>query len=151
MVLAGLVSILLWFPQSLHHPVVMRAISLIGAPYRFGGTTVERGFDCAGFVRHAYEAAGVALPRTTTLQYTVGKEVKRDELEPGDLVFFCNTYRRGLSHVGIYIGNNRFVHAASTAHDVRVDSLAMPYYARRYFGARRIKEPPPPPAVAGLQ
>jgi cell wall-associated NlpC family hydrolase len=142
MVLAGLVSFLLWFPQGLEHPVVIRALSLIGAPYRFGGTTVERGFDCAGFVKHAYGEIGITLPRTTSLQYSAGRPVERGELEPGDLVFFRDTYRRGLSHVGIYIGNNRFVHAASTGRKVRVDDLGQLYYAKRFAGGRRVKEPP---------
>lgn len=151
MVLAGLVSLLLWFPQGLEHPVVMRALTLIGAPYRFGGTTVERGFDCAGFVQHAYEAAGVDLPRTTVEQFGAGQPVERDALVPGDLVFFRNTYRKGLSHVGIYIGNNRFVHAASTGRKVRVDELTKGYYAKRYAGARRVREPDAIQTVAGLQ
>ena len=150
MVLAGLVSLLLWFPQGLEHPVVMRALALIGAPYRFGGTSVERGFDCAGFVQHAYQSAGVDLPRTTGEQFEAGRPVERDELVPGDLVFFRNTYRKGLSHVGIYIGNNRFVHAASTGRKVRVDELTRSYYAKRYAGARRVREPEPVQSVAGL-
>ncbi|MFP5245608.1 MAG: C40 family peptidase, partial [Thermoanaerobaculia bacterium] len=80
----------------------------------------------------------VDLPRTSASQYLVGEPVERDALQSGDLVFFRNTYRAGISHVGIYVGNGRFVHAASTSKDVRIDRLDSPYYAKRFAGGRRV-------------
>ena len=138
MLLSSLLAFLLCFSGGIDHPVLARAMSSIGIPYRFGGTSVTRGFDCAGFVRYAYEPLGVALPRTTDLQYTVGEPVEQSELVPGDLVFFRNTYRSGISHVGIYIGNRRFVHAASSSRQIRVDELDATYYSARYAGSRRV-------------
>lgn len=135
MVLAGVLAVLLAMP--VNAPAVFRALGLIGAPYRFGGAG-ERGYDCAGLVRSAYAAAGVKLPRTTTELFKAGLAVSRDELRPGDLVFFRNTYRRGISHVGIYIGGGRFVHAPSRGGQVRTDSLQASYYSSRFAGGRRI-------------
>ncbi len=138
MLLSGLLSVLLSLQAGLSEPVLYRALTLVGSPYRFGGITAERGFDCAGFVQYSYAAAGIALPRTSVSQFAAGWPVSRDDLRPGDLVFFRNTYRRGISHVGLYIGDGQFVHAASTKRDVAVDRLDQPYYAARFAGARRV-------------
>lgn len=117
--------------------MVERALSWIGVRYRFGGQNEERGFDCAGLVRRAFSTA-IDLPRTAAAQFREGCVVEREDLQPGDLVFFKNTYKRGISHVGIYIGDGRFVHAASSRRSVVVDRLDTTYYRTRFAGARRI-------------
>ena len=123
------------------HPkpsMVERALSWLGVRYRFGGEDERRGFDCAGFVRHAFAGMVSDLPRTAAAQFRHGCIVPREELQPGDLVFFRNTYKRGISHVGIYIGDGAFVHAASRRRAVVVDALDSPYFRTRFAGARRI-------------
>jgi hypothetical protein len=112
------------------------ATGFLGAPYRLGGSSVK-GLDCSAFVRKIYEFFGVTLPRTAREQARIGISVLREELEAGDLVFF-NT-RRLLGHVGIYIGNNEFVHASSRNKGVRIDSLKEPYYDRHFIKAVRLK------------
>jgi cell wall-associated NlpC family hydrolase len=112
------------------------ALALRGAPYRDGGIDPS-GFDCSGFVHYVYELHGVAVPRQVRDQYRVGKSVDRDELEPGDLVFFT-TVAPGASHVGIMIGGDQFVHAPSERGVVRVESLGQQYWASRYIGAKRV-------------
>lgn len=113
------------------------AKGFLGAPYRLGGSSV-RGLDCSAFVKKIYEFFDVSLPRTAREQAHVGQRVSRDELKEGDLVFF-NT-RRAFGHVGIYIGNNEFVHASSgRERRVRIDTLDKPYYNKRFVKAVRIK------------
>ncbi|MEA4901199.1 MAG: C40 family peptidase [Desulfitobacterium sp.] len=114
--------------------LVSNAMSLIGVPYVFGGTS-RSGFDCSGYTQYVFQGSGVSLPRTSYAQYGVGSAVSRDELQPGDLVFF-STYDKGASHVGIYIGGGSFVHASNSG--VRTTSLSDSYYASRYVGARRV-------------
>ena len=109
------------------------ALSLVGVPYVFGGTS-RSGFDCSGYTQYVFKGSGTYLPRTASEQFNVGSSVKRDQLQSGDLVFFT-TYAPGASHVGIYIGGGRFVHASNSG--VRVTSLSDSYYAGRYIGARR--------------
>jgi cell wall-associated NlpC family hydrolase len=111
------------------------ALSLRGAPYRNGGTTPQ-GFDCSGFVQYVFGIHGLAMPRETREQFRIGKSVKRDDLEPGDLVFF-STVSPGASHVGIIIGGDQFVHAPSERGVVRVEQLTADYWTRRFVGARR--------------
>lgn len=121
--------------------VVMRALSLLGVHYRFGGNTPETGLDCSGFVRHVFrEAVGLMLPRRSVEISRAGKDVSGQQLTPGDLVFF-NTLRRTFSHVGIYIGDNRFVHAPSAGGQVRVEALDKRYWQARFSGARRLGSP----------
>ncbi|HEX9984160.1 MAG TPA: NlpC/P60 family protein [Thermoanaerobaculia bacterium] len=122
---------------SLADIVVRHALSCVGIRYRFAGDGVH-GLDCAGLVRRTFSFIGIRLPRTTTEQYQSGRGIDRAQLRAGDLVFFENTYRPGISHVGIYIGDGRFVHAASTPKRVRVDRLDSDYYVKRYAGARRV-------------
>ena len=117
--------------------MVERALSFIGVRYRFGGQDEKKGFDCAGLVRRAFSTA-IDLPRTAAAQFREGCLVERHELQPGDLVFFKNTYKRGISHVGIYVGEGKFVHAASSRRSVVVDRLDSTYFATRFAGARRI-------------
>lgn len=112
------------------------ALSLRGAPYRPGGIDPS-GFDCSGFVRYVYEQHGVAVPRQVRDQFRLGRTVDRDDLEPGDLVFF-STVAPGASHVGIVIGGDQFVHAPSEKGVVRVESLGAQYWASRYIGAKRV-------------
>ena len=112
------------------------ALSLRGAPYRDGGIDPS-GFDCSGFVRYVYEQHGVAVPRQVRDQFRIGKNVDREDLEPGDLVFF-STIAPGASHVGIVIGGDQFVHAPSERGVVRVESLSAQYWASRYIGAKRV-------------
>ncbi|MFM1991507.1 MAG: hypothetical protein RJA99_4464 [Pseudomonadota bacterium] len=118
--------------------VVFRALSLLGVNYRFGGNTVDGGLDCSGLVRLVFhDTLGLPLPRRSEEISRVGGAVSSNELQPGDLVFF-NTLRRAFSHVGIYIGNNQFVHAPSSGGTIRVESLGSDYWVRRFDGARRL-------------
>lgn len=118
--------------------VVFRALSLLGVNYRFGGNSPDTGLDCSGLVRLVYnDTLGLLLPRRSVEISRVGGSVSPTELQPGDLVFF-NTMRHAFSHVGIYIGNNQFVHAPSTGGSIRVESLGSDYWVRRFDGARRL-------------
>jgi cell wall-associated NlpC family hydrolase len=116
------------------------ALDLIGIRYKRGGSSPETGFDCSGFVGHVFkEGLGLYLPRSSREISKAGETVDRTELKPGDLVFF-NTMRRAFSHVGIYLGDNRFVHAPRTGGKVRIEDMSDRYWAKRYNGARRIAE-----------
>jgi cell wall-associated NlpC family hydrolase len=115
-----------------------QAMDLLGIRYRRGGSSPESGFDCSGFVSHVFrEGLGLMLPRSSKEMSRSGQEVDRDELRPGDLVFF-NTMRRAFSHVGIYLGDNQFVHAPRTGGRVRIEDLRQSYWMKRFNGARRI-------------
>lgn len=115
--------------------VTHTALRYIGVPYVWGGTSFG-GVDCSGFVYAVFEHNGIDVPRTADSQFEVGRPVATRDLRPGDLVFF-QTYAPGASHVGIYLGGGRFVHA-SASDGVRIDALSMDYYASRYIGARRL-------------
>ena len=117
--------------------LIQTALACRGARYRRGGTS-RGGFDCSGFTRYIFAKYGVKLPHSSAAQAGLGKPVSKSELQSGDLVFF-RTYRRTISHVGIYIGDGRFVHAATYGRGVTVDLLNSSYYAPRYRGARRVK------------
>jgi cell wall-associated NlpC family hydrolase len=118
--------------------VIFYALSLVGINYRWGGTSPQTGFDCSGLVSHVYrQIAGLVLPRDSYAMARLGTPISLDDLRPGDLVFF-NTMRRPFSHVGIYLGEKRFVHAPSAGKTVRVVDMTEPYWAQRYNGARRI-------------
>ncbi len=120
--------------------LVLNALSLLGARYRYGGDHRSTGFDCSGFVRRVYqETLGLALPHNAAQQSREGEKVAETALRPGDLVFF-NTLRRAFSHVGIYIGNGEFIHAPRPGQRVQIESLSSPYWARRFDGARRLIE-----------
>ncbi|HOK53832.1 MAG TPA: NlpC/P60 family protein [Armatimonadota bacterium] len=116
--------------------VVRTALAFRGAKYVRGGTGA-RGFDCSGFTRHVFAKYGVNLPHSSKAQASCGKHVDKKDLQPGDLVFFA-TYRSSISHVGIYIGDNKFIHASTPRTGVIVSSLGEQYYAKRYRGARRV-------------
>lgn len=114
------------------------ALSLVGIDYRYGGETPDRGLDCSGLIRYVFQqVTGVMLPRTAKELSRIGKDIRTTDLEPGDLVFF-NTRRFAFSHVGIYLGNGRFIHAPSRGGEVGVASLASAYWQKRYNGARRL-------------
>ncbi len=112
------------------------ALSLRGTPYLNGGADPV-GFDCSGFVTYVFGQNGVAVPRTVTELFRAGRQVAGPQLEPGDLVFFT-TVSPGASHVGIAIGGDEFVHAPSSAGEVRVERMSAPYWATRFVGARRV-------------
>lgn len=115
-----------------------QALDLLGIRYRRGGSSPEAGFDCSGFVSHVFrEGLGLILPRSSKEMSRSGEVVARDELKPGDLVFF-NTMRSAFSHVGIYLGDNQFVHAPRAGGRVRVEDLRDGYWVKRFNGARRI-------------
>jgi cell wall-associated NlpC family hydrolase len=109
-----------------------------GIPYRYGGAST-RGFDCSGFVMTVLAKHGVKLPHRAADQYNRGKTVPRGQEMPGDLVFFRNTSRRGISHVGIYAGDGEFIHSSSSANGIVISRLDTGYYGHRYAGARRVK------------
>ncbi|MGG0669646.1 C40 family peptidase [Sporosarcina koreensis] len=113
--------------------VVNRAMGLIGIPYRFGGATTK-GFDCSGFVQYVFKKSGKSVSRDTLGQFNQSKKVSKPE--PGDLVFFQNTYRKGISHVGIYIGNNKFVHAGGK--ESQVVSLNNSYWKSKFHSYKRL-------------
>lgn len=118
--------------------VLLSAMSLKGIKYKYGGSSPETGFDCSGFVHYVYsKAANLKLPRTSRGISRIGQSVNKNELTAGDLVFF-NTTRRAFSHVGIYIGNGKFIHAPRTGSVVRVESMHTSYWKKRFNGAKRL-------------
>ncbi len=119
--------------------LVVNAMGFLGVPYKRGGNTVETGFDCSGFVRAIYEQSiGLVLPRRAEQQAAATQNIDQSELKPGDLVFF-NTMRRTFSHVGIYVGEGRFIHSPKPGAEVRVESMSVSYWAKRFDGARRVQ------------
>jgi len=122
-------------PKPTASAIIATAKKYIGVPYVWGGSTPS-GFDCSGFVQYVFGAHGISLPRTSKEQYGVGTKVSKANLKPGDLVFF-NTEGSGVSHLGIYIGSNQFIHA-STSKGVIITSLSNTYWAPKYYGAKRI-------------
>lgn len=117
--------------------LVIKGLEFVGVPYRRGGNTVESGLDCSGFTRLVFlDSNGIDLPRTAAEQAQLGTKVSADELKPGDLVFF-NTMRRAFSHVGIYVGDNKFIHAPRTGSHVKIDDLSNSYWQNHFDGARR--------------
>ena len=117
-------------------PLLTAALGLRGTPYRFGGND-PTGFDCSGFVRYVFAQFGYQLPREVQAQFKTGRPIAREEIQPGDLVFF-ETVSKGASHVGIALGNDEFVHAPSSRGVVRTERYTIEYWARRWIGARRI-------------
>lgn len=118
--------------------VLDNALSLTGIQYKYGGNSPSTGFDCSGFVRYVFsQATNLTLPPTARAIAQIGKTVKKDELQPGDLVFF-NTLRSAFSHVGIYMGDNKFIHAPSSGKTVRVENMQDSYWAKRFNGGQRL-------------
>jgi probable lipoprotein NlpC len=120
-------------------PLMSTVKELYGVPYKASGTNTK-GFDCSGFTRYVFEKLGVDLPHSSAAQYQLGTKVSRQELQPGDLVFF-NTNGHSVSHVGIYIGNNTFVHSESGRGVVNTKLTDSHYWSKRYVGAKRISIP----------
>jgi len=127
--------------------IARTALAYRGVPYRFGGRSAQSGFDCSGLVQAVCAKWGIYLPRVAGAQFGKGTPVKPDALRPGDLVFFQGTYKRGLSHVGIYIGEGKFVHAAGRGKGVMISSLSDPYHHKHWAGARRFDLKQLPKAV----
>lgn len=126
--------------------LVMNSMAFLGVPYKRGGTQANSGFDCSGFVRAIYEqTAGLLLPRQASEQAAATQKIDKHDLQPGDLVFF-NTMRRAFSHVGIYVGNGKFIHAPKPGAEVRVEDMGMSYWVKRFDGARRVNAEEAQPA-----
>lgn len=120
--------------------VILQGLKLVGVRYRWGGNDEDSGLDCSGFVRLVFkDSIGASLPRTAREMSDFGEKVDFSDLKPGDLVFF-NTMRRAFSHVGIYLGDNHFMHAPRAGAEVRVESMENSYWTKRFNGARRILE-----------
>jgi cell wall-associated NlpC family hydrolase len=124
-------------PASDMGPIAARtAERFVGIPYRWGGDNVVEGMDCSGFVRAVYNLCGVNIPRTSREQFHVGDAIAKDDLMDGDLVFFGSS-AESINHVGIYVGNNRFVHAPRRGDEIKISSLDESYFAKKFVGARR--------------
>ena len=127
--------------------LVLNAMGFLGVPYKRGGSNANTGFDCSGFVRSMYEqTVGLILPRRAEEQARATQEIAREELKPGDLVFF-NTMRRAFSHVGIYLGDGKFIHSPRSGSHVRVEDMREAYWTKRFNGARRVEGAAVPPAL----
>ena len=122
--------------ESVRQEIVTRAHSFLGLPYRWGGYTPEKGFDCSGLTKAVYNLVGLNLPRTSLAQFRSGTPVSKDNLDRGDLVFFLSQNRNRISHVGIYTGNGNFIHAPGKNKIIRVDSLSNQYFQNLFAGAR---------------
>jgi len=116
--------------------IVKAARNFLGVPYLWGGTSPEAGFDCSGLTMTVYQLSGIDLPRTSGEQFGTGEDVGKDELLKGDLVFFAAGKVGKVSHVGVYIGEGRFIHAPGKGKKIRIDSLSNAYYQKRYLGGR---------------
>jgi len=118
--------------------LIANAHLLLGTPYRYGGSRPSTGFDCSGFVQYAHTTVGVQLPRTSRQQYQATKPIRKHNLRPGDLVFFRIDKKRTISHVGIYVGKGKFIHAPSSGKRVSIARLDNPYWQRHYNSAGRV-------------
>lgn len=120
--------------------VLIHALSLTGVQYQYGGSSPITGFDCSGFVRYVFQqAANLTLPPTARAISQIGKSVRKEELKPGDLVFF-NTLKSAFSHVGIYIGDNKFIHSPSAGQRIRIENMQTGYWKTRFNGAQRLEK-----------
>lgn len=127
------------FSEAAAPELALQAISLVGTRYKYGGDAPETGLDCSGLVRYVFKAAqGMDLPRTSEQMSKLGRHIAPEELQPGDLVFY-NTLKRAFSHVGIYLGDDKFIHAPSSGGQVRIDDMRRAYWKRRFNGARRLE------------
>ncbi|AQY64027.1 MULTISPECIES: C40 family peptidase [Pseudomonas] len=126
-------------PTSSVANVVDRAHALLGTPYKWGGTSAEQGFDCSSFLVYLFKTeANIHIPRTTAAMHrSTAATVKRNELKPGDAVFFKGNGRGQVSHVGLYIGEGKFIHSPRAGKNVRIDSLSNNYWNKNYTGAKR--------------
>lgn len=124
-------------PAGLSAGVVTAAKHLLGSRVVWGGASPSQGFDCSGLVQYVFRQAGISLPRTADLQFVVGRSIPRTALAPGDLVYFT-TYAPGASHVGIYIGRDKFIHTSFSQGVVAIGDMNDAYFAFRYYGAKRV-------------
>ncbi|STZ77104.1 C40 family peptidase [Bergeriella denitrificans] len=121
--------------------LIRSAMGLLGVAYRYGGTSARTGFDCSGFMQHIFRRSmGLNLPRTSAEQAKMGTHVNRGELQAGDMVFFRTMGGGRISHVGLYIGNNRFIHAPRTGKSIEITSLSNKYWGSKYAFGRRVKK-----------
>jgi hypothetical protein len=120
----------------LRDQLVRTARTFLGIPYKWGGSSVEEGFDCSGLSMAVYQLNGLNLPRHSRTQWDYGRSVSATALEKGDLVFFAMASKKRIDHVGIYVGDGRFIHAPSRGKDIRISSLHSRYFTERYVGAR---------------
>lgn len=128
--------------------LVVNAMGFLGVPYKRGGNNAETGFDCSGFVRAMYEqTVGLLLPRRANEQAAATEKIDKNDLQPGDLVFF-NTMKRAFSHVGIYVGDGKFIHSPKPGAEVRVEDMRVGYWERRFDGARRVQASASPQQAA---
>ena len=122
--------------KELREGIVETAESFLGLPYRWGGSSADKGFDCSGLAMAVYQLNGLNLPRSSREQYRAGRPVNRSNLERADLVFFATSGGKRVSHVGVYTGDGRFIHAPRRGKTIRVARLSNTYYRNRYVGAR---------------
>jgi cell wall-associated NlpC family hydrolase len=121
-----------------HSQLVVHAMGYVGVPYQIGGSSYTQGFDCSGFVQASFQQSlGLALPRRAAEQAAATQSITPDELHPGDLVFY-NTLGQAFSHVGIYVGEGRFIHSPRSGASVRLENMKLPYWVNRFNGARRV-------------
>ncbi len=123
-------------PGSTRRGIIKAAKSYIDIPYRFGGTSAEQGFDCSGLAMATYRLNGINLPRTSKEQYKAGRAVDSRDMEEADLVFFDTASKGQVSHVGVYLGEGKFIHAPKSGKNIRIDSLSDSYFKKRFVGAR---------------
>lgn len=128
--------------QAQSDDLLMHAMGLLGIDYRYGGSNPISGLDCSGFIQYVFrEAAGITLPRTSAAMSETGTAINKQDLKPGDLVFFNSRKSKRVSHVGMYVGNDKFIHAPHTGRDIEIQDLSKNYYVKHYVGARRIAHP----------
>ena len=133
----ALAKVRLYGENTVRNEIVETAEGFLGLPYQWGGSSAEEGFDCSGLTMAVYQMNGLNLPRSSREQYSFGTPVERAELAKGDLVFFATKGREKVSHVGVYAGDGRFIHAPGKGKTIRMDSLSERYYTARYVGARK--------------
>jgi len=126
---------------SIRQEIVTRAFSFLGLPYRWGGYTPEKGFDCSGLTMAVYDLVGLHLPRTSLAQFRSGTPVSEESLDRGDLVFFLSQNKNRISHVGIYTGDGNFIHAPGKNKIIRIEALSSQYFRDRFAGARTYLSP----------
>lgn len=133
-------SEVLLVPEGKQQRIADAALNYLNIPYQWGGNSVATGFDCSGLVRALYqEVAGKTLPRSTAEQAAATTKINRTQLQPGDLVFFRTSRRSAYSHVGIYVGNDQFIHAPRTGAQIRIEDMSANYWQTRFSGARRVE------------
>ncbi len=120
----------------LRDELIKTAMDFIGVPYLWGGTSADDGFDCSGLTMTVYQLNGLNLPRHSARQFEAGDCISKEDLQKGDLVFFALKGQNSVSHVGIYIGDDKFIHASSHGKEIRIDSLSADYFSRQFIGAR---------------